>query len=297
MCFSRWNLESGASTLPYLSYANSVKKRELIMAKRLVRSGREKLEKEICQNLSQLSDNTGVCEDYIIELEALLKLQQKTAERAQADLSAVGTKLAEASGRIETQKDDIQAMRTDAKLATLQQATTEKELLRLKEQLQDALNDGQAYAEQLKAQLDSAMQDAANEKKHRDGIELSLKNDVEATRGALAEEKSARSALEAELEALHITLNEYRECDKALRERIEILEQMLSEERKKAGQDLLLRIMELETMLEAERTKVDDLEELPTVVHVSRSSAAAPKTTKTTTVLKTESAQKKRSSR
>jgi len=70
---------------------------------------------------------------------------------------------------------------------------------------------------------------------------------------------------------------------------------MLSEERTKAGQDLLLRIMELETMLEAERTKVDDLEELPTVVHVSHASALQPKTTKTTTttVMKSEGAQKK----
>ncbi len=266
------------------------------MAKRLALSGRQKLEKEICHNLTLLSDNTGVCEDYIAELEALLKQQVKTADKAQAELAATGEKLAQALGRLESQKDEIQSMRTDAKLAALQQTASDKELLQLKAQLDEALNEGQAYAEQLQAELALAQQSAEEEQLRRDGVERDLIKQHEATKEALAAESSARAELEQELDSLHLTLNEYRECDKALRERIEILEQMLSEERKKAGQDLLLRIMELEAMLEAERNKVDDLEELPTVVHVSNSSAA-PKTTKTTTVMHTETTKKKTNKR
>lgn len=282
------------------------------MAKRLAPSGRQKLEKEICHNLSLLSDNTGACEDYIAELEALLRQQKNDTSSAQTALAGAENKLAQAIGRIDAQKDDIQTMRTDAKLAALQQATTDKELTHLQSQLDDALNDGQVYADELRQQLAAEQQAGAIERSRRDTVEKELLNKLQSGDAAnqkridgmqkeldalLAEktkEAEARADLKDELDSLHLTLKEYRECDRALRERIAILEQLLSEERKKAGQDLLLRIMELETMLESERTKVDDLDELPTVVHVTHASASAPTTTKTTTtVLKTENTQKK----
>lgn len=282
------------------------------MAKRLAPSGRQKLEKEICHNLSLLSGNTGACEDYIAELEALLRQQKNDASSAQTALAGAENKLAQAMGRIDGQKDDIQTMRTDAKLAALQQATTDKELTHLQTQLDDALNDGQVYADELRDQLAAEQQAGVIERSRRDAVEKELLNkfesgeaanqtridglqkELDALQAEKIREAEARADLKDELDSLQLTLNEYRECDRALRERIAILEQLLSEERKKAGQDLLLRIMELETMLEAERTKVDDLEELPTVVHVTHASAAAPKATKTTTtVLKTESTQKK----
>lgn len=284
------------------------------MAKRLAPSGRQKLEKEICHNLSLLSDNTGACEDYIAELEALLRQQKNDTSSAQTALAGAENKLAQAIGRIDAQKDDIQTMRTDAKLAALQQATTDKELTHLQSQLDDALNDGQVYADELRQQLAAEQQAGAIERSRRDTVEKELLNKLQSGDAAnqkridgmqkeldalLAEkikEAEARADLKDELDSLHLTLKEYRECDRALRERIAILEQLLSEERKKAGQDLLLRIMELETMLESERTKVDDLDELPTVVHVTHASASAPTTTKTTTtVLKTENTQKKSS--
>lgn len=284
------------------------------MAKRLAPSGRQKLEKEICRNLSLLSDNTGACEDYIAELEALLRQQKNDTSSAQTALAGAENKLAQAMGRIDAQKDDIQTMRTDAKLAALQQATTDKELTQLQTQLDDALNDGQVYADELRDQLAAEERAGVLERSRRDAIEKELLNKFESSEAAnqsrisdmqkeldalqaeKVKEAEARADLKDELDSLHLTLNEYRECDRALRERIAILEQLLSEERKKAGQDLLLRIMELETMLESERTKVDDLEEMPTVVHVTHASAAAPLATKTTTtVLKTESTQKKTS--
>lgn len=284
------------------------------MAKRLAPSGRQKLEKEICHNLSLLSDNTGACEDYIAELEAMLRQQKNDALSAQTALAGAENKLAQAMGRIDAQKDDIQTMRTDAKLAALQQATTDKELSHLQTQLDDALNDGQVYADELRDQLAAEQQAGVIERSRRDAIEKELLNkfesgqavnqtridglqkELDALQAEKIKEAEARADLKDELDSLHLTLNEYRECDRALRERIAVLEQLLSEERKKAGQDLLLRIMELETMLESERTKVDDLEELPTVVHVTHASAAVPNATKTTTtVLKTESTQKKTS--
>ena len=282
------------------------------MAKRLASSGRQKLEKEICYNFSLLSDNTGACEDYIAELEALLRQQKSDASNAQTALTGAENKLAQAMGRIDAQKDDIQTMRTDAKLAALQQSTTDKEITNLQSQLDDALNDGQVYADELREQLAAERQAGLAENSRRDAVEKELiskfetgqaagqtridglQKELDALQAEKTKEAEARAELKDELDALHLTLNEYRECDKALRERIAILEQLLSEERTKAGQDLLLRIMELETMLESERTKVDDLEELPTVVHVTHASALAPKTSKTTTtVLKTESTQKK----
>lgn len=283
------------------------------MAKRLAPSGRQKLEKEICHNLSLLSDNTGACEDYIAELEALLRQQKTEAGEAKAALAGAEKQLAQAAGRIDAQKDELQTMRTDAKLAALQQASTDKELAKLQSDMDDALNDGQVYADELRDQLEAARQAADTDKQRRDALEKELISKLESSQAAgqtqqdalakeladleakRAEEAQARADMQDELDSLHLTLKEYRECDKALRERIALLEQLLSEERTKAGQDLLLRIMELETMLEAERNKVDDLDELPTVVHVSHASALAPKPTKTTTttVLKSETTQKK----
>lgn len=283
------------------------------MAKRLALSGRQKLEKEICHNLSLLGDNTGACEDYIAELEALLRQQKSDASSAQTALAGTENKLAQAMGRIDAQKDDIQTMRTDAKLAALQQATTDKELTQLQTQLDDTLNDGQTYADELRDQIAAEQQAGVLERSRRDAIEKelvskfesgeaasqtridALQKELDALQAEKIKDAVARADLKDELDSLHLTLNEYRECDRALRERIVILEQLLSEERKKAGQDLLLRIMELETMLESERTKVDDLEEMPTVVHVTHSSAAPKATKTTTTVLKTESSLKKTS--
>lgn len=271
------------------------------MAKRLAQSGRQKLEKEICHNLSLLSDNTAACEDYIAELEALLRQQKSEAGEAKSALAGAENKLAQAMGRIEAQKDELQTMRTDAKLAALQQAASDKELEKLQAQLDDALNDGQLYADELRAQMDSEREAAATELARRDELAAqdlakadaeraaaasqadALQRELATLREQYAEQGAAMAELKDELDSLHLTLNEYRDCDKALRERIVLLEQMLSEERTKAGQDLLLRIMELETMLEAERNKVDELEELPTVVHVSHANAAKPKATKTTT--------------
>jgi len=273
------------------------------MAKRLAQSGRQKLEKEICDNLTLLSANTGECEEYIIELEALLKAQKSSFSGLQTEFQNTQKKLDQAAGRIEAQKDDIHVMRTDAKLAALQQATNEKEISKLQSQLEEALGEGEAAAAEMRSKLEAKVNAANAEKERRDlkesqltkeldvlaAAEKSVAERLKASEKSLANEARERAALNEEVTALHTTINEYRECDKALRERIEILEKLLSEERKKAGQDLLLRIMELETMLESERNKVDDLDELPTVVHVSHSSAAAPVKSKTTTTVSTMS--------
>ena len=56
--------------------------------------------------------------------------------------------------------------------------------------------------------------------------------------------------------------------EKELRERIVILEKMLVKERQRAGQDLMGRILELESMLDVERRKVDDLPEMPEIAEV-----------------------------
>ncbi len=267
------------------------------MAKRLAPSGRQKLEKEICHNISLLRDNTDDCEDYIAELEAMLRQQKSETEAAKSALADSNNKLAQATGRIEAQKDDIQTMRTDAKLAALQQAASDKELAGLQTQLQDALNDGQLFADELRSKLAAEQKANEAELERRDALEKEISNKFEAAEAARVEQVAVSEALKEELDQLHLTINEYRECDTALRERIAVLEQLLSEERKKAGQDLLLRIMELETMLESERTKVDDLDEMPTVVHVSHASALKPSVTKTTTTTSSISSQKKSNKR
>jgi len=144
------------------------------MAKRLAPSGRQKLEKEICHNLRLLSDNTGACEDYIAELEALLRQQKADAAQAKSALAGAENKLAQATGRIEAQKDELQTMRTDAKLAALQQASTDKELSKLQSALDDALNDGQVYADELRDQMDAERKAAQAELDRRDAREKEL---------------------------------------------------------------------------------------------------------------------------
>jgi len=130
----------------------------------------------------------------------------------------------------------LQAKSTDLKLALQRNDALEREL-----------KEGEAQRNALQAEKQN----------------LSIK--LEGAEADLAAAAARNTALENQLEKLQSDLEVLGENDSQLRERIRRLEAMLSEERRKAGQNLLARIVELEAMLESERNKAESLPEIPEV--------------------------------
>lgn len=230
------------------------------MNKMLPTPTRIKHEREMAVLLTTLSEHTTALEKCIAELEKKLKSETEASAQHKRTLRKVEAQLTAAQQRIESGKGEIAALSTDVKLAKAAHKAAEKETAHANAQLastRDKLSRVLSDKDALAAQLASAEKSA------------------EALRMDIARHVASLSEAREEIEAFEAMIAEFRDTDQALRERIGLLESQLSDERTKAGKDLLLRIMELETMLEAERNKVTDLQELPSVVKLETRSVAA----------------------
>ncbi|MEM9601537.1 MAG: hypothetical protein AAGA11_01630 [Pseudomonadota bacterium] len=230
------------------------------MNKMLPTPTRIKHEREITVLLTTLSEHTTACEKRIVELEKRLKTESEAATQHKRAARKAEQQVATLRQRLEDGKGEAAALATDLKLARAAQKTAEKDsaaALAARTAVEGKLATAQAERDALTVEI-------ANAEKAADAFRA----DIASRDAALADARS-------EIDAFEAMVAEFRDTDQALRERIALLEGQLSDERTKAGKDLLLRIMELETMLEAERNKVGDLQELPSVVKLETRSVAA----------------------
>ncbi len=156
-------------------------------------------------------------------------------------------------------------------------ARMEKELEQLRSQLQAAQNNSadraaQEAAEARVKELETSLKDYASQSQTWEELKLELQNK------------------DNELYDLQSNLEEYQEMDDALRNRIDVLESMLAEQRLLAGQSMSSRIREIEAMLSAERRKVESLTLQASVAEVS--SAPVSRVVKTSSVSKFSSSKK-----
>ena len=88
--------------------------------------------------------------------------------------------------------------------------------------------------------------------------------------------------LKKELQSAHNQLADYELNDGELRNRIDVLESLLMEQRRMAGKSMSGRIREIEAMLAAERRKVESLSIQSSISEVSNTGVATPKLVSTT---------------
>jgi len=171
-------------------------------------------------------------------------------------------------------KQDHDALKNEAAQAKKALHQRDTEAARLAEK--------NAAAEQKIAELDAGMgkleQAGASQVKDLQREITSLHD------AAQGKENDLRDAM-AQLGDLREQLAKSNASDADLRAKIERLEMLLSEQRKTAGLSLQSRILELETMLDAEQRRADELPEIPKVAMVKHqvTSKAANSATVTTT--------------
>lgn len=217
------------------------------------------------------------------------KLQDQIAQH-KTDLALANSNLNERKQevvRLTAEKDrEIQELQFELKNQKDNNARLQQDLANLKSQLQAAINDDgdRAAREALEIQkaatearvneLEAALRDhstAKNQtweelKKELEGLTVSLQrkdDDLRNTRG--------------QLESLQDNLHEYRENDGELRNRIEVLETLLTEQRRLTGKSMTSRIREIEAMLAAERRKVESLSIESSINEVSTYSSSTPR--------------------
>jgi len=108
-------------------------------------------------------------------------------------------------------------------------------------------------------------------KKELEGLTTSLQNkdnDLRDTKGQLA--------------SLQHDLSEFEENDSQLRNRIEVLETLLAEQRRITGKSMSSRIREIEAMLAAERRKVESMSIESSINEVSVTRVTSPRVVRTT---------------
>jgi chromosome segregation ATPase len=126
------------------------------------------------------------------------------------------------------------------------------------------------------ADLEKAM---AREGEAQDEARAQLEKEIAGLQAELNQKSEQLADATSKGADLGEQLADYQSLEAELRARISKLEMLLSEERRMAGQSLLARIVELESMLEAERQKAEELPEIPEVsdvkvrAQINRSSA------------------------
>lgn len=230
------------------------------MNKMLPTPTRFKHERDITVLLTTLSEHTTACEKRIAELEKRLKVESDAAASFKRDARKAEQQVQTLRQKLEDGKGEAAALATDLKLARSAHKAAEKEA--------SAAQAAHAATENKLTTLQAEKDAVAAEL-------LAANRAADALRIEIADRDNQLADARSELDSYEVIINEFRDTDQALRERIAYLESQLSDERTKAGKDLLLRIMELETMLEAERHKVNDLQELPSMVKLETRSVAA----------------------
>ncbi len=230
------------------------------MNKMLSTPTRIKHEREITVLLTTLSEHTTACERQISELEKSLKRETTAVSNHKRAARKMEQQINALEKRVESSKEEAAALATDLKLAKAAHKALEKDV---------------ASALASCASLESRLATANAEKDSLAGELSAALAATDAVKQELSQRDAELANAQADIESYESMVSDFRETDRALRERIALLESQLSDERTKAGKDLLLRIMELETMLDAERNKVSDLQELPSVVKLETTAAAA----------------------
>ena len=227
----------------------------------------------------------------------VLKQDLESAREAQKDARAV---VAELESRISTYKDklhdDLPRLKSELALANAQLAERNHELVkttaakdRVVQDLQNSLNNEKLNNTRLEQEIErlrKELRDAGNgnEQALQDLMEkqrLATEQRVKELEAALNDHTSEKSQtwdeLKKELQSANNQLADYQLNDSELRNRIEVLESMLQEQRRLAGQSMSNRIREIEAMLSAERRKVESLTIQSSISEVSTTSVATPK--------------------
>jgi len=203
------------------------------------------------------------------QLDNLLQEQQRMAEAANAAQRALNDKYNDLM-------QDHNALKNEAAQNKKALHQSETDAVRL-----GAKNDA---AEQKIAELEAGM--GKLEQIGADQIK-DLQRDLAAAQStAQSNENDLRNAL-AQLGDQREKLAQMNASDDDLRSQIARLELLLAEQRKTAGRSLQSRILELETMLDAEQRRADDLPEIPKVGIVKQRTMIKTKAANSSTVTST----------
>ncbi len=206
------------------------------------------------------------------QLDNLLQEQQRVAEAANVAQGALNDKYNDL-------RQERDALKNDADQAKKSLHQRDTEAARLAEK--------NAAAEQKIAELEAGLG-----KLEREGADKfnALKQDLGASQQtAQAKDAELRDAL-GQLGDLREKLAQMDASNADLRAQIERLEMLLAEQRKTAGRSLQSRILELETMLDAEQRRADELPEIPKVAMVSNKTITKSRAANAATVTESKSA-------
>lgn len=190
----------------------------------------------------------------IQDLQHELKDQQATTNRLEIELESLRREVANATSGNDSEIELRVAFEA-------QQAAANARVKELEAALQAQASEKTQTWEELKGQLESATQSLHSKDKDLNDANNQLNN-------------------------LQSNLAEYEEIDDALRNRIEVLEELLSQQRMLAGKSMNSRIREIEAMLSAERRKVESLTIESNISDVTAHKTPVTRIVKTSTVTK-----------
>ncbi len=217
------------------------------------------------------------------------KLQEQYAQQ-KTDLALARSELAQKSQelvKLDAEKDrEIHELKYTLTNQQEINKQLEQDLVNLRGELQAALNDdsdrvtrealeiSKAATEARVNELEAALRDHANAKNH---TWEELKKELDSLTISLRLKDTDLVHANSKLANMQDDLAEYEANDGELRNRIEVLESMLSEQRQLRGKSMSSRIREIEAMLAAERRKVESLTVESSVSEITTQSISTPR--------------------
>lgn len=244
--------------------------------------------------------------NQLADLDAMLASEIAEKTRLASELKAAEQALADARSSLNEAKADNKLLTADASRAEKESDKLDRAYQALKKDLEhttenarrskDEATQASKEADALKQKLDSALSELntlkgkmpalESELRGKEKAESRLENELAELKGKhaavfdkigtlqadLASKNADNSNLKGDSEALRSQLSDYQAQEHDLLDRIRILEAKLSTAHKEASQNMKARILELETMLLAERRKADAYQVAPVVSTVGTAS-------------------------
>jgi len=245
-----------------------------------------KAEQEAKLNKQALESEQSILAERVAERE---KLQEEIAQ-LKTDLAVANSELAQSKQQLVSltaEKDmEIHELKLSLNIERDSKIRLEEDMAKLKSELHAAINDDSDLASREALEIQKAAADARiieleavlrdhTTSKNQNWEEL--KRELESLTTAMQRKDNDLRNANTQLGDLQDNLAEYEATDGELRNRIDVLESMLREQRMLTGKSMSSRIREIEAMLSAERRKVETLTLESNVNEFATSSVETPK--------------------
>lgn len=253
--------------------------------------------RRVKDQLNAATQDAELAKQAVSSTEATLADRTSEKEKLEAQIGQYKTDLALANSNLAERKQEvvrltadkdreIQELQFSLKSQKEHNTRLQQDLDNLKAQLHAAQNDDADRAAREALEIKNAATEArVNELEAALKAESVVKNqtweelkqELEGLNASLRNKDTDLRDAKGQLADLQDNLSEYEEHEGELRDRIELLESLLAEQRRLTGKSMSSRIREIEAMLSAERRKVESMSIESNISEVSSIASSTPR--------------------